>query len=46
MHFTLKALIILSFRAERSGDPESSAFDLDSYWTPVYAGVTVYFLCS
>ena len=29
-----------SFRAERSGDPESRTFKLYTFWIPAFAGMT------
>jgi hypothetical protein len=29
-----------SFRAERSGDPESRFYDLIAYWIPAFVGMT------
>jgi len=31
-----------SFRAERSGDPESSLLDSRTFWIPAFAGMTVF----
>jgi len=35
-----ETLINSSFRAERSGDPESSSYNSVSYWIPAFAGMT------
>ena len=31
-----------SFRAERSGDPESGLFESRTFWIPAFAGMTVF----
>jgi hypothetical protein len=36
----MESLINPSFRAERSGDPESSSWESGSYWIPAFAGMT------
>jgi len=33
-------LINSSFRARRSGDPESGCYDSIAYWIPAFAGIT------
>ncbi len=39
-HNIKEALIYSSFRAQRSGDPESSVFSSTTYWIPACAGMT------